>query len=133
MNLVRKTILMVEDDSDDRDFLQEALLELHPGLTIIEARTGPEALKYLRAVGPGQEMPSLVILDINLPLLDGKEVFSAIRLDPALREVPLVVFTSSENPTDQDYFASRGVALFTKPNHYARMPQLAEQLLAYSG
>jgi CheY-like chemotaxis protein len=109
-----KTVLCVDDDEDDRFLLREALSMLAPELGIVEVSNGVDALTYLKN-SKQQHLPCLVILDINMPYLDGKQTLERIRLDAHLSALNIVIFTSSENPNDRRFFIEKGVDLFVKP------------------
>ncbi len=95
-------ILMVEDDPGDVRLTREALKGskvLH-SLNVVE--DGVAALDYLRKVGPYAQAvrPDIVLLDLNLPRKDGREVLSAMKQDAALRAIPVVILTTSQDEED---------------------------------
>jgi CheY-like chemotaxis protein len=131
MKAKQKLILFVEDDMDDREFLSEAFKELNPEVEIVHAENGVEALNYLEKMKSGKNaMPCLIVLDINMPLLDGKETLMRIREDQKLQQVPVVVFTSSESPYDKSLFNSLGIELITKPNNICYLSGIASHMLS---
>jgi len=95
-------ILMVEDDPGDVRLTREALKgsKLLHSLNVVE--DGVAALDYLRRNPPYQEAvrPDLVLLDLNLPRKDGREVLAAMKQDPALRAIPVVILTTSQAEED---------------------------------
>ena len=95
-------ILLVEDNPGDVRLTQEALREgkIHNRLTV--ARDGVEALAVLRREGPhtGAPRPDLILLDLNLPRKDGREVLADIKVDEQLRRIPVVVLTTSKAEED---------------------------------
>ncbi|HEX2532946.1 MAG TPA: response regulator [Chitinophagaceae bacterium] len=126
-----KTIVYVEDDADDREFLSDALRVAHPDVEIVTANNGLEAIKYLKLARNGQApLPSLIILDINMPYLNGMETFQQIRTDALLQAIPLVVFTSSESPNDKAWFQRQGIELLTKPDNLKHLSKLADYMLS---
>src|SRR5687767_5428847 len=117
MGLLQKKILCVDDDADDRQFLSEALNDVNPGISVVEAENGIAALNYLNdEKSHAREMPCLIVLDINMPLLDGKQTFQRLKEDPDYNQIPVVVFTSSENPNDRQLFKNKGVLMLSKPD-----------------
>jgi CheY-like chemotaxis protein len=124
----RKTILYIDDDEDDREILVDALHNVDPGVEVIFAGNGLEALQYLRGK-KDDLLPGLIVLDINMPYLDGKETFEHIKSDPQLTDIPLVVFTSSENPNDKALFNKKGVEMITKPDNVLYMNEIASHML----
>lgn len=103
------TILLVEDNAGDVDLMREALRETgsHPDLHVVP--DGVEALRFLRRQEPyaAAPRPELILLDLNLPKRDGREVLEDLRRDPDLGSIPLVVWTSS--PGGGDFHAQHGL------------------------
>jgi two-component system, chemotaxis family, response regulator Rcp1 len=95
-------ILLVEDNPGDVRLTQEALKEAKFRNTVHVVGDGIEALAYLRQQGKYSTAtrPHMVMLDLNMPRMDGREVLEAIKKDPDLRRIPVVVLTSSEAETD---------------------------------
>jgi CheY-like chemotaxis protein len=95
-------ILLVEDNPGDVRLTREALKEgkIRNNLNVVG--DGVEALRYLRREGPYGEStrPDLILLDLNLPKMDGREVLEAVKADPSLRLIPIVVLTSSAAEQD---------------------------------
>ena len=114
-------ILLVEDLDSDAVLLREALRDAGLANELVLAGDGQEALDILRSGGP---LPQMVLLDLNLPRVSGREVLDAVRGDPRLRELPVVVLTTSVSPADVS-FAYRHLA-----NAYVRKPNGFESLSA---
>lgn len=97
-----KIILLVEDNRGDVRLIQEALKSTTAQYQVVVARDGMEAMAYLRQDGEyGDAMrPDLILLDLNLPKKDGREVLAEIKADPNLKHIPVVVLTTSRNDED---------------------------------
>jgi len=95
-------ILLVEDSPGDVRLTREALREGKVRTNLHVAEDGVEALRYLRREPPHADAPrpDLILLDLNLPKVDGREVLEAIKGDDGLRSIPVVVLTSSQAETD---------------------------------
>jgi two-component system, chemotaxis family, response regulator Rcp1 len=95
-------ILLVEDNPGDVRLTREALREGKVRNNLAVASDGIEAIAYLRKEGEhaGAVRPDLILLDLNLPRKDGREVLAEIKADPALRNIPVVVLTSSQAEED---------------------------------
>jgi len=96
-------ILLVEDDEDDADLMRAALREGSLEVLVRWVQDGEEAVRYLRRQGEfaAAARPDLILLDLRLPRMDGKEVLAEIKEDPALRLIPVIVMTSS--PREEDF------------------------------
>jgi chemotaxis family two-component system response regulator Rcp1 len=95
-------ILLVEDNEGDAHLTREALKRAKVRNRVHTTCDGVEAMQFLRREGDfaGSPRPDLVLLDLNLPNMDGREVLEAIKADPALRAIPVVVVTSSAAEAD---------------------------------
>lgn len=95
-------ILLVEDNPGDARLTREALANSAMPNTLYDVRDGEQALAFLRHQAPYASMPTpqLVLLDLNLPRRDGREVLEDMKRDPALQHIPVVVLTSSEAEED---------------------------------
>ena len=94
----RHEILLVDDDDADLALITEAF-DAHRLRTRLHiAHDGIEALEYLH--DPHTPRPGLILLDLNMPRMDGREVLTAVKQDPLLATIPIVVFTTSEQPDD---------------------------------
>ena len=120
----------MEDDEDDSDFLLSTFREIHPDVFVVTAGNGLEALHYLEEAKANQSsLPNLVIMDINMPCLDGKQTFLQMQQDEALRRIPVVFFTSSENPADRKQLESWGTTMISKPFHPSQLRTIVSSLL----
>ena len=95
-------ILMVDDNPADARLTELALKEDKVRSRLNVVRDGGQALAFLRREGPyaGAPQPDLIVLDLNLPGVSGHEVLAAVKSDPALRRIPVVVLTSSDAESD---------------------------------
>jgi two-component system response regulator len=113
---------MAEDDEDDRQFALDALREARHGSELRFVSDGAELLDYLRHHGhyaAGQAVaprPAIILLDLNMPKMDGREALAEIKADPALRGIPVVVLTTSRDEEDIRRSYDLGASSFiTKP------------------
>jgi two-component system, response regulator len=125
--------LLVEDDEDDAFFVARALDQQGVDLELRVTRDGAEALSILET----QPVPQLIILDLNLPRVDGMDVLRRLREDPRTRGTAVVVLTASEEPTDRQQAERHGVELFlrkpTDTSGYARVAEKIKALVARLG
>jgi two-component system response regulator len=111
-------ILLVEDDPADVDLLRETMAEWRIVANLHTVEDGMDALAFLRREGPYAEVPrpELIFLDLNLPGVDGREVLAEIKTDHDLKQIPVVVFTTSQEEKDIDRCYLLGANCFiTKP------------------
>src|SRR5262245_47609520 len=119
-----KVILMAEDDADDRLLAQDALSECGLASDLHFVENGEELLDYLFQRGKYANhdeapRPTLILLDLNMPRKDGREVLKEIKGDPSLRTIPVVVLTTSRADTDVDRIYQLGANSFiTKPARF---------------
>lgn len=114
-------ILLVEDNPGDVRLTREALKDGRVENPMDVVKDGVEALAYLRGEGAwaGTPLPDLILLDLNLPRMDGREVLAAIKADPRLMAIPVVVLTTSE--AEQDILRSYHLhanCFITKPVNF---------------
>lgn len=127
---MNKTILFVDDDADDRDVLADVLQHVSPGVNAVFAENGLKAIEYLSNVEDASKLPCLIVLDLNMPFLDGKETFKKIRNELKLGSLPVIIFTSSQSPTDQQLFHSLGVEFITKPHDFNRLNKVVGHMVS---
>jgi len=99
---VEAEVLLVEDNPGDVRLIREAFRETLRGITIHTVESGTEALSFLQKEGPfaGVPRPDLILLDLNLPQKDGREVLRVVKSDPSLKVIPVIALTSSEAEQD---------------------------------
>lgn len=120
-NAVPVTVLMADDDADDRLMMQQAFHDCGLSNPLQFAQDGVELMDYLRRRGRFAEagcfpMPSLILLDLNMPRKDGREALREIKSDPLLRHIPVVVLTTSTAVEDIARCYSEGANSFiSKP------------------
>jgi chemotaxis family two-component system response regulator Rcp1 len=97
-----KTIFLVEDNRGDIRLIEEALKDSSVPHQIVSVRNGMDAMAYLRQEGEYADAPrpDIILLDLNLPKKDGREVLAEIKADPNLKRIPVVVLTTSRNDDD---------------------------------
>jgi two-component system, response regulator len=137
MQTKNKTILLVEDNESDVELAKRALLKENIATEIIVARDGQEALDYMFGMGEYagrdvSEMPALVLLDLQLPQVDGVETLRRIRADERTRRQIIVVLTSSLEKTDLLNCYDLGVnSYIRKPVDFAKFTEALRCLDQY--
>jgi CheY-like chemotaxis protein len=131
------TILMADDDADDRMMAKEALEECGLVNDMRFVEDGVELLAYLRRQGrfaaPGAApRPGLILLDLNMPKMDGREAIREIKLDPSLRRIPIVVMTTSRAEEDIFRTYELGVSSYVaKPVTFEGLVEVMKALGMY--
>ena len=114
----RLEILVVDDDDADALMIEEALDATGGNAVVQRVVDGREALDYLRRVGPfaQAQRPDLILLDLNMPRMDGRETLAAIKTDDLLKAIPVIILTTSGAAPDiESSYQHRANAYVTKP------------------
>jgi CheY-like chemotaxis protein len=131
------TILMADDDADDRLLTSEALEESRVLNQLHFVEDGIELLEYLRHEGKYSDptsapRPGLILLDLNMPRMDGREALKAIKEDPKLRSIPVVILTTSKAEEDMVRGYDLGAASYiTKPVTFEGLVDLMRAMGKY--
>jgi CheY-like chemotaxis protein len=122
-------LLVVEDSDEDFEILHLLMQQLQVRNPVYRFKNGDQVLDFLYREGEYQAndpallpLPSVILLDLNLPGTDGREILAQVKQDDGLREIPIVVFTTSTNPKDIEFCYQRGA------NGYLVKPVDAQEL-----
>ena len=131
-----KRILLVEDSARDAELALDALAANHLANEVVHVRDGAEALDYLHRRGEFADrasgQPAVVVLDLNMPKVDGLEVLRHMKSDPALKVIPVVIMTSSREEGDLVRSYELGVnAYVVKPVTFAEFVEAVKQVGAF--
>jgi CheY-like chemotaxis protein len=131
-------ILMADDDAEDRQMTREALAEAHLVNEMRFVVDGEDLMDYLRrsgayaAGGTDAPTPGIILLDLNMPRKDGREALAEIKTDPSLRQIPVVVLTTSKAEADILRTYDLGVNSFiTKPVTFAGLVEVMRTFTRY--
>ena len=126
----KKTILLVEDDAVDVMTVKRALREINVTNPLAVAGNGEEALEYLR--NPANEKPCIILLDLNMPKMNGIEFLKTVRGDGALKGMPVVVLTTSQGEREKVESFDLGVAGYMiKPVDYRQFVEMMRAIDLY--
>lgn len=124
----QKTILYADDDIDDKTWIDDACKSINSKLQIKFLENGKEVIKYLQNLN-GSVYPSLIVLDMNMPEMDGKQTLKFLKSNPEFNHIPVAVVTTSSSKLDIDVCKKLGASLFlTKPDTYAEWQNVIRQL-----
>jgi len=130
MKIASKPILLVEDDQVDAMTVRRALKELRVANPLEHTENGEEALAYLRDLT--KEHPCIILLDLNMPVMNGSEFLQAVKQDRDLRRIPVIVLTTSEEQRDKVQSFNLGVAGYMrKPVDYHQFVELMRSIDTY--
>lgn len=96
----KSLVLYADDDQDDIELVKDAFDSYSRNIEIITFGNGEELLRYVKQLDPLEPSPCLIILDINMPRLDGKRTLSLLRSDQQFADVPIVLFSTSTLPSE---------------------------------
>jgi len=120
------TLLHVEDEDGSAFLFRHAVREAGFSVVVFRVSNGEEALAFLRKSGPyaHAERPKLMVLDLNLPKIDGLGVLTRVRSDESLRNIPVVVISTSSRPADKEKAFSLGARYYiVKPDSFEELTQ----------
>ncbi len=124
-------ILYADDDSDDQLFLNESLSSSGLTANMICVNNGEEAISYLEHT-PAAELPALIILDLNMPKLNGRETLSYLKAKPQLAGIPVIILTTSNSVIEKKQCTLIGADFyFTKPQNIKGYQRLVQEFKPY--
>jgi len=121
-------ILYIDDDPDDLFIFSETLETQFPRYKIFQAQNGEDGLKAMNDLDGSV---CLVILDMNMPKIDGRQILQSIRQNPQWAHVPVVVFTTSASKADIAFGQELGADFVTKPMNYDTLKETVKILVGY--
>lgn len=119
-------VFYADDDTDDLELVQDAFARFTNNVEVVTAKDGVQALTYLQSLNENSPTPCLIILDINMPLLSGKDVLKKIKTLPRFESVPVVLFTTSSSPQDREFAQKHEAGFVTKPLDVSQMQRITE-------
>jgi CheY-like chemotaxis protein len=125
-----KPILLVEDDSVDAMTVKRAMRDLQVNHSVIHSVNGEEAMKYLTS--PDSEKPFVILLDLNMPKMNGIEFLKVIKAHPELKTIPVIVLTTSKERRDiLDSFELGASGYMVKPVDYSKFVEILSRIVIY--
>lgn len=128
-------ILIAEDDADDRMIIEDALNETNNEVNVEFVHDGSQLIEYLEnnlKASQGKALPTIIILDLNMPKIDGRQALAFVKGHDAFKRIPTIILTTSHAAEDIEKTYDLGVNSFiTKPSNYSEMVQIAKRLSTY--
>lgn len=127
----QKKVLYADDDADDKTWVIEACKALNYSLQIDFVENGKQALDYLAQL-EHHEMPGLIVLDLNMPELDGRQTLQRIKANSSYKDIPVIIVTTSSNKVDIEICKRFGASLYLiKPDTHTAWQQIVEHFVQY--
>lgn len=127
-----KSILYIEDSDEDFLSIKRAFRVLGFTDQLIRAESGNEAIKYLKSIKDDKNKPKLILLDLNMPGIDGKEVIKEIKQDKILRKIPVIVLTTSGYEKDiEDCYEGGANSYIVKPFEFENLVKAMSSLKSF--
>jgi DNA-binding response OmpR family regulator len=122
-------IFYADDDPDDREFLTDAFKNHSVDVELITCENGAEAVHYFKNLSPFEPLPCLIILDLNMPMVGGKETLQWLRRMDRVKDIPVVFFTTSSQERDKIFARQNNAGFITKPIDIGQLENIVDQLI----
>ena len=132
MNSEQKYVLYADDDADDRETFVEMMRSVDDSLSVMTVENGRKLLDFLNSLAPGENFPCFVIVDMNMPVMNGFETLIDIKSHPVYRQIPVVIFTTSSTPDErQSILNAGGEDVLIKPAQVADLEYLVKSFATF--
>ena len=131
MNETKTYFLYAEDDEDDRILFSNMVGKSAPGMEISFVHNGFEAIEFLQAVAPGAAYPAVIVLDLNMPRLNGLETLQLLRSDDIYRLIPVILFTITPDQEVRTSCSRLGADFVSKPETYEGWNSMISKVTAF--
>lgn len=126
--LQNQLLFLVDDDIDDQEIFKSALAKVDEDLALLTATNGYDALQVLSSV---TKLPDYIFVDLNMPRMGGLQFLKEIKQSHTLKNIPVIIYTTSANPNDIAKTRELGAENFiTKPSRFSDLCQLLQSLLS---
>jgi len=126
-----RIVLHIDDDEDDRELVKNAIESKDKTVIVRQVDNGKAGISFLKQAKEFSDLPCLIVLDLNMPGIDGREVLKEIKKDGKLASIPLVIFTTSSSEMDRMFAKKEGVEIITKPPTLNHFSKVVDKLLSY--
>lgn len=123
------TILYVDDDVDDLAIISEAFEQYTDHIMVIHAGNGIEGIEVLDRMYEKESLPCLLIVDINMPVMDGRQMLKKLREDSRYKDLPVIMFSTSASDQDSQFAETYNAEFITKPSGYSELKSLVDQFV----
>ncbi|THU39649.1 response regulator [Niastella caeni] len=123
------TILYIDDDQDDLLIFEESVSTLYPAVTLYKAQSSEAGMNILNKLESERKpFPSLIMIDMNMPKMNGRETLQHIRNNKKWQHIPVAIFTTSANKEDIEFCRNYGSACITKPMNFTDFSHALQKL-----
>src|SRR3954454_19401155 len=127
----KNIVVYVDDDVDDLMMVNDAFSKYAHNVEVVLLKDGIEALSYLETLSTFDPIPCLIILDINMPKMNGREALHEIRKMERFKEVPVVMFTTSSGLQDKAFAFQYKAGFLTKPLDLSQMEEITDKFIEH--
>ena len=126
---MKKGIMLVDDDPEDREVFSDVYLAQFPGEKLYFAENGEKALKLLENISDDSEELCLIVLDLNMPILNGTQTLRKLKTDDRFKDIPVVIYSTSVNDTEREECYRLGALDYlVKPSTFSDSVEIAKKL-----
>jgi CheY-like chemotaxis protein len=126
---MKKGIMLVDDDPEDREVFSDVYLAQFPGEKLYFAENGEKALSLLENISDDQEELCLIVLDLNMPILNGTQTLRKLKTDDRYKDIPVVIYSTSVNDTEREECYRLGALDYlVKPSTFSDSVEIAKKL-----
>ena len=130
-NEEKSIILYAEDDEDDQQLVKDHLLAYSDNIEIVIRDNGVDAVSYLNSLPESAPAPCLIILDVNMPKMNGIEALKQTRKNKRYAKTPAILFTTSSQLQDKNFATQYNAGFITKPIDSTQMKRIAEKFIEH--
>ena len=125
-------LLYADDDEDDKAILVEMMRRINPGIDVVTTENGVQTIKFLESIEDNQPLPCCIVLDMNMPIMNGTQTLETIKKNTLYKNIPVFLFSTSSNPSDVTITNELGAEAFiTKPYGQKELLEVCEEFADY--
>jgi CheY-like chemotaxis protein len=129
----KNLVLYADDDPDDRELISTGFVPYAEFIDVETFENGSDLLSYINSLSPQNGIPCLIILDINMPLLNGLQTLKLIREQEGFESTPIVLFTTYASPADKQFIKKYGADLVLKPVDSLQFYTIIQEFITHCG
>ncbi|GAC1423818.1 MAG: response regulator [Flavisolibacter sp.] len=119
-------IIFADDDADDLELITSFFKEYNQRVEVLEFKDGKEVVKFLEEVSIAGSLPVLMVLDINMPKINGMETLAFVRKTPALQNIPVLIYTTASDSASEQLCKKHNASWVVKPDHIDEVKKVAK-------